>query len=221
MKTYCKRVDPTDIETILPFVWGALDGKLRRKDYSAFVSGYCEFSPRQIRRMAREHELYDEQGKCRLDGAVLAIAKDVAARIERRKLDLPPVRYENRKDGMSEKTREIGIEAIIQQVIEHVAVGCLNELWQKKLCPHQYASIKGKGQVKGAKAIRRWTKEDIRKTVKGQARTRPTILLSWTSSNASRLSSTKLSCGFFAGISGRTKRCFGWLRPCWRTMETA
>jgi hypothetical protein len=170
MKTYCKNVDPTDIKTIEPFVWSALNGKLKRRDYSGFVAEYCEFSAEQIRKMAREHTFCDgKAGAHKLENAIKAICLDIIERIKNRSLDLPPVHYHERVDGMNGKVRKIGIEPIIQQVIEHVADGCLSELWKKKFCYYQFASIKGKGQLKGAKAIQKWTTEAIEKPAFGKS----------------------------------------------------
>jgi hypothetical protein len=112
--------------------------------------------------MAQERKLFDGKHH-RLEGAVAAICEDVVRRIQRRDLALPPVQYQERVDGMNGKVRNIGIEPIIQQVIEHVADGCLSELWKKKFCYCQFASVKGKGQVKGAKLIQKWTKEALEK----------------------------------------------------------
>lgn len=154
MKTYCKDVDPSDVKTIEPFVWEALSSKLKRKDYSEFAARYCELDGKEIRRHARMGDgLYPE-----MKAALHLICEDISLRIRARSLDLEPIRYSQRTDGLSKKTRTIGIESVMQQLMEHVAVGCMKELWQAKYEFHQYASIKGKGQLCGAKAIQKWTK---------------------------------------------------------------
>ena len=155
MKTYCKNVDPSDVKTIEPFVWEALSSKLKRKDYSEFAARYCELDGKEIRRHARMGDgLYPE-----MKAALHLICEDISLRIRARSLDLEPIRYSQRTDGLSKKTRTIGIESVMQQLMEHVAVGCMKELWQAKYEFHQYASIKGKGQLRGAKAIQKWTKK--------------------------------------------------------------
>lgn len=155
MKTYCKRIDPSDVNVIGPLVYEALSSKLKRKDYSEFVALYCELPGKEIRKRARlGFGLYRE-----LEDAVLRISEDISDRILRRDLCLAPIRHESRTDGLSRKTRVIGIESVMQQLMEHVAVGCLQELWDAKYEHHQYASIKGKGQLAGAKTIQKWTKE--------------------------------------------------------------
>ena len=44
LKTYCKRADPTDLQAIERYAYEAMTGKLKRKDYSEFVAGYCSLS---------------------------------------------------------------------------------------------------------------------------------------------------------------------------------
>lgn len=155
MKTYCKKIDPSDVEIIERYAWECLAPKLRRKDYSRFFSQYCSMTAKQIRRSAQDHEGLTAQHREGLQ----QLAQDIRARIVNGNLELPPVRYEHRFDGMSRKERVIGIESVMQQVMEHIAVGCMDELWAAKYEYHQYASIKGKGQLKGAQTIQRWTKQ--------------------------------------------------------------
>jgi len=146
-----------DILFIEPFIRDCVLDKIDRKDYSTFVSGYCKFpsyTPKEIRAMAKEHTIGDK-----LDVAIRLIAVDISLRFEDKNLNLEQPKISKRKDGMSGKVRNIALESIMQQVMEHVVVGCMDELWRKKICFHQYASIKGKGQVSGAKQIQKWVKE--------------------------------------------------------------
>lgn len=154
MKTYCKDVDPSDVKTIEPFVYEALTDKLKRKDYSSFAARYCDMDAREIRNQAR----MGNRSHPEIVKAVHLVALDISARIWARELDLDPVRYSKRTDGLSRKTRIIGVESVMHQMMEHVAVGCMKDLWQAKYEYHQYASIKGKGQLCGAKAIQKWAK---------------------------------------------------------------
>ncbi len=157
MKTWCRNVDPSDVKTIEPLIYQALQPKLKRKDYSEFTAQYCTLSGKEIRQRAHQAlGLYPE-----LATAVHLIALDIAARIRGGDLMLAQIRYESRTDGLSKKTRIIGIESVMQQLMEHVAVGCMHELWEKKYEAHQYASIKGKGQLKGVKQIRKWTQQGL------------------------------------------------------------
>ena len=154
MKTYCKHADPTDLQIIERYVFEAMSGKLQRKDYSEFVSKYCPISGKEIRKRARDAITWYPE----LEQAVALISREIAAQIRARRLDLPPVRYSERHDGMCHKVRKIGLMSVMQQLMEHVAVGCMEELWAAKYEYHQYASIRGKGQLKGARTIQKWAK---------------------------------------------------------------
>lgn len=154
MKTYFKHADPTDLQTIERFSYEAMSGKLMRKDYSEFVAGYCSISAKEIRKRARAGITWYPE----MEQALHWIAMDISARIRARRLDLPPVRYSERHDGMCRKVRKIGLMSVMQQLMEHVAVGCMEELWAAKYEHHQYASIRGRGQLKGARQILSWTK---------------------------------------------------------------
>ena len=75
MKTYCRNIDPSDVKTIEPFVWDCIRPKLKRKDYSDFVSRYCSLTDREIRENARRGlGLIDEMKK-----AVRNIALDICS----------------------------------------------------------------------------------------------------------------------------------------------
>lgn len=146
-------MNPEDVLTIEPFVAQCVLDKIDRKDYSTFVSNYCVYSSKDIRRMAKQHVIGNK-----LDVAIRLITVDVSHRFRDRNLRLENPIVTKRVDGMSGKVRDIALESIMQQVMEHVIVGCMTELWNKRLCVHQYASIKGKGQTAGALYIQKWTK---------------------------------------------------------------
>lgn len=153
MKTYCKHSDPSDLSTIEKYIWQTLTCKrLCRKDYAKFVSKYSFFSFRTIQRFAKEHHTEH------FIPIVHEIAKEVRERILNKNLDLPKVKYKLKTDPVSLKVRELGIESPMQQIMEHVAVGCLEELFKKKFCYYQCASIKGKGQSFGVKALQKWVR---------------------------------------------------------------
>lgn len=154
MKTYCKRADPSDPAQIETFIWDCLQPKLKRKDYSDFTSRYCRTPSKEIRRMAASGIGLTDA----LQEAVRNVALEISERIRQRDLRLDPIKYQERRDGLSKKVRSIGLMSVMQQVMEHVAVGCMQELWTAKYERHQYASIKGRGQLQGAKTIVKWTK---------------------------------------------------------------
>ena len=81
MKTYCKRADPTDLQTIERYAYEAMTGKLKRKDYSEFVAEYCSLSAKEIRKRARAAITWYPE----LEQALHWIALDIAGRIRARR----------------------------------------------------------------------------------------------------------------------------------------
>lgn len=71
-------------------------------------------------------------------------------------LGLDPVTKFHRIDGISMKNRELTNEEPMHQCYDHLAVLGLEPLLKAKILPWQYASIPGKGQVAGARKIKRW-----------------------------------------------------------------
>lgn len=158
MRTYCKKADPTNIETIMPGVWNAFRRKWGRNDYGEMFRQYSGLTREQVRRIIDEdhHAMYNKK----LEPGIRAIAIDAANRIKRRKLDLDPVRYENRRDPGSNKLRLVGIESPMHQVLDHICVWCMMDLFNAKIEPCQFASLESRGAVKGAHLIATWVKQD-------------------------------------------------------------
>lgn len=154
MKTYCKDADPTNVSFIEPAVWGAFRHKWKRYDYGSFLAAFGGMSYEEAHAHALNHE-YEAFSK-----AIRNIAQEISRRIKARSLGLGPVRYEWRVDGSSGKRREIGIETVMHQIMEHVAVYCLMPLFKARIEDCEYASIKGRGQEKGAKRIASWVIQD-------------------------------------------------------------
>lgn len=91
-------------------------------------------------------------------------AAEMAQEIRDRKVTFPAIHYSMRYDGNSGKIREIGVESIKQQVYDYVAVNALMELFNRKIGKYQCASIPGRGQVYGKKAIEKWIRKNPAKT---------------------------------------------------------
>jgi hypothetical protein len=154
MRTYCKGIDATSVKTIFPFVLDCFDGKWTRTDFQKLLHTYSERSKAEIRMLIAGGK------KTLLHEEIKRIAEDIAHRIRERCLNLEPVRYSERKDGLSGKLRIIGVQSALQQCMDHVAVNCLKELLDAKAEYYQCASIPGKGQVFGKNAIQRFITRD-------------------------------------------------------------
>lgn len=133
MKTYCKRVDVTDPATIEPWVAKCFKNKLNRGDFQELLLKYGDYA---------------------------GIALEITNRIKARDLRLRPILFFERLDGMSGKVRTLGMEEPLQQCMDYVAVHALMPLFNAKIGPYQCASIPGRGQVYGKKALEKWTRKD-------------------------------------------------------------
>ena len=172
MKTYCKGIDLCNPATLVPWILDCLQGdgkrpaKWKRKDFQYLMAEYCAYSVQEIRAATKEHDMNI------LLAAVEGLAVEIAERIKRRALDLRPIHYFKRVDGVSRKEREISHESPLQQVIDHVAVSALMPMLKAKILPHQYASIRKRGQKAGKTKLEKWVrkKKDARCYVKGDIR---------------------------------------------------
>lgn len=161
MRTYCKKSDPTDIEFIIPAVWESFRSKWTRNDYGKLFKEYSGLSRDDVHGIivTDGYAMYNEK----LAPGVKRIAEECVRRIKARQLNLEPVHYEERRDPGSNKLRLVGIETPMHQVLDHIAVQCLMDLFDAKIEPCQFASLRGKGAVKGARTIAKWVKDDNKK----------------------------------------------------------
>lgn len=172
MKTYCKNIDLTDPKVILPWVLDCLQGdgkrkaKWKRRDFQHLMAHYCQHSVQEIRAAVKEHDMNV------LLEAAQGLAEEAAARIRRKELDLRPIRYFKRIDVSSRKEREISNESPMQQVFDFIAISAMMPMLRAKILPHQYASIRGRGQSAGRRRLERWIRRDkkCRYYVKGDIR---------------------------------------------------
>jgi len=101
--------------------------------------------------------------KSELFPVITKIAEHVSESIKNRELNLRPIKYYTRIDGMSKKERIIGVQEPLHQIFDYVAVEGMRSLFNAKIGVFQCASLPGKGQSYGEKHIKRWVKE--KKTV--------------------------------------------------------
>lgn len=71
-----------------------------------------------------------------------------------------PVDIKPRKDGMTGKTRDIARLCIAHQLIGHVAVLMLEDLFKAYLLPTQHASIPGRGQTRLKNQVHKWLRSE-------------------------------------------------------------
>lgn len=169
MKTYCKKVDITNSDIVSIWIFDYLHGdnnrppKWSRRDYQVFMVQWSCYTLGEIK-LAIKYQNHNVLMEICKD-----IAQEVCCRIRRRDLRLTPIRFFKRIDGISGKEREISHESVMQQIMDAVAVTALMPLFKAKIMPHQYASVKKRGQVAGKSKIEKWLRRDKRCRVYGKA----------------------------------------------------
>lgn len=91
------------------------------------------------------------------------IAHSIYEEIKNRQIKLQPIMYQKRKDNSNGKIREIGISSMKQQLYDYIVVNCCKEMFLAKIGTYQCASIKGRGQIYGKKAIEKWFRSNPKK----------------------------------------------------------
>lgn len=167
MKKCCKNTDILKPGFIEHAMQEALHEKWKRNDVLKYFKGYAPNTPKPI---LKDILASDRQYTT---GLIETAAEAIRYEIQNRCLSVEPIQYSERYDPASEKTREIGKECVKQLILDEIAREGLAELWKRKLGYHQYASIKGKGQLSGKETIEYWMRKKPAKTRyawKGDAR---------------------------------------------------
>ncbi len=84
------------------------------------------------------------------------IAKEIFLEIKNRRIQLSPIKYDERYDPLAKKIREIGVSSMKQQCYDYIAVNACKEMFLAKISHYQCASLKNKGQLFGKQAIETW-----------------------------------------------------------------
>ncbi len=151
MKTYCKP-KTTNIESTefnAPFVHLCFDGKLKKKEFRQLLIQTGKITSQEIAQERLDHSC--NKTLCAID----AVAVQATQKIKNRDLGLKPVRQFQRRDGISQKLRDINQESAEQQVFEYIAVNALMPLFNAKILPCQVGSIPERGQTAGKRKIER------------------------------------------------------------------
>lgn len=160
IKRYCKKVDITDIGFIRQCCYDYLDGKRKnskskwkRDDVNRLFVRFSEFSFQEVKEIVNSGE------KEKLYPAVDVIAEHISKSIKENNLNLRPIKYFEKIDGMNHKKRIIGVQEPLHQIYDYVVVAGLQEMFDKKIGAFQCASLPGKGQSYGKRHIEKWVKE--------------------------------------------------------------
>lgn len=149
MKRYCKAIDITDRELISTAVYKCLKKKYKRNDVLRLFSAYTILDVNQI------YCIFKKCGKNAIRFLVEAVIDDIRNEIINWDIKFPQVWYREKADPSSGKIRRIGIQNIKHQLYDYIAVEALQPIL-RRIGEHQYASIKGRGTLRGARDTRRW-----------------------------------------------------------------
>lgn len=151
MKTYCKNFDITNRDLIRKATYNCLEKKYIRKDTLKLLRQYSNsnLTTKDIREMIKNN------GKHSVYPYVENIIDGIRKELIERKIVLKPIVYKEKVDGSCLKIRTIGIQDVKQQIYDYVAIEGLQPML-KRIGEYQYASIKGRGPIKGAQRIQRW-----------------------------------------------------------------
>jgi len=158
MRRYCKDVEIKDINYIKDAVRECLRGKWNKRKVIKFISCYENIPQKEVK------EMLMISGNEKFDFFINHIAKEIQKNITDRTIKLEPIRFMERYDSNSGKIREIGVESMMQQCYEYVAVKACMKMFQNKIGKYQCASIPKRGQSYGKKTVSRWLKDDIKGT---------------------------------------------------------
>ena len=149
MKRYCKNIDITSRELISKATYKCLQDKYGRNDTLELLSDISGLKKRQI------YNIYYRYGKKSIKPFIEVLIDVIRSELLNKVLSYPPIWYKDKVDPSSHKIRHIGIQHVKQQIYDYIAIEGLKPFFCR-IGAHQYASIKGRGCVKGTRMIQRW-----------------------------------------------------------------
>lgn len=92
-------------------------------------------------------------------GSAEALMAEIESEVAARSLTFRPIKRYRHREPTNGKLRIIGVESVKQQVCDYVAIEALSGLLRAKAGFWQVSSVRGKGQLMAANAVRRWVQE--------------------------------------------------------------
>lgn len=143
-------------------IYDCLKRKWKRKDVAYFLASYMTKEGEDIHEVAKYCLKFARYKETRhiFAGIITKISYSLYEEIETRSIILKPIRYELKYDSTSMKIREIGISSIKQQIYDYIAVNACKPMFMAKIGFYQCASLEGRGQVYGKRALEKWIRKD-------------------------------------------------------------
>jgi hypothetical protein len=148
MKKYCKDVDITNRELISHAVYNCIDNKYTRSDTLQLLTKYSDLTTKDIKNGIKQN------GKQFAYPIVEEIINGIQQELLNKDIKLKPISYKEKIDPSNFKLRRIGIQDVKQQLYDYIAVEGLRPFFVY-IGEHQYATIKGRGQIIGVQTIKR------------------------------------------------------------------
>lgn len=149
MKRVCKDIDITDRDLISRATYKCLKNKYKRNDVLELFANISSLTKNQI------YVIYYRYKSKGIKPFVEILIDILRNELLNKDISFPPIWYKDKIDSSSGKKRHIGIQNIKQQIYDYIAVEGLKPLL-KRIGSHQFASVKGRGQVAGMRMIKRW-----------------------------------------------------------------
>ena len=162
MKTYCKGLVVSDTAKIENSIDDYFHNKYKKNSTVRFISGYASQSREYVRENFKPGSSFWKE-------TLHLLSEEMAANIAERTMKehilmwcqtAPAIRYTKITDKGSGKIRDLGLETVLFRLYEAVAGDAAKPLWKAKFGTYQVASIKGRGQSYGKKAVKKWLSSD-------------------------------------------------------------
>ena len=165
MKTYLKDYN-LSVERVEEAIYDCLRRKWKRTDVSYFLAEYHKKPCDNLHKVAKECKKIASNKDTRhlLKDTIHKAAESIYLEIKERRIELQPIEYQYRYDHASQKLREVGISSIKQQVYDYIAINACRKMLFAKIGYYQCASIPGRGQIFGKKAIEKWIRKNPKDT---------------------------------------------------------
>lgn len=175
MKRYLKDFK-LDVQFIEDAIYECLDGcgnsrkRWKRLDVAYFLSDYlisfgrdCGLNRHDLAHYLHDYIMSHNDFKPSFSNLIHDIAVSIYNEIDTQSIKLKPIIYQSRVDVSSGKVRKIGLASVKQQVYDYIAVKACKTMFLNKIGRYQCASIKGRGQTYGKKAIEKWIRKNPKK----------------------------------------------------------
>lgn len=140
--------------------WKRLDVAYFLSDYLISFGRNRGLSRKDLAHHTHNYIMSHNDFKKAFNNLIHDIAVSIYNEIDTQSITLEPIKYIDKFDVSSGKVRKIGLASIKQQVYDYIAVKTCNQMFMNKIGTYQCASIKGRGQIYGKKAIEKWIRKN-------------------------------------------------------------